>query len=117
MAGFEVEKGELREKSAVFSNGEKRRESSRRTLQNGLLSLLRSGIAGNGEFAQVPLFDEDSRNEIARQWVKPLTGYGKCNGRASRGGSEPFSGVLQSLTRDLFKIQPPGEWKTVVFYF
>jgi len=27
MAGFEVEKGELGEKSAVFSNGEKRREN------------------------------------------------------------------------------------------
>ena len=33
------------------------------------------------------------------------------------GDAEPFSGVLQSLTRDLFKIQPPGEWKTVVFHF
>jgi hypothetical protein len=27
MAGFEVEKGELGEKSAVFSNGEKRRKN------------------------------------------------------------------------------------------
>ncbi len=39
------------------------------------------------------------------------------NPRASRGGSEPFSGVLQSLTRDLFKIQPPGEVENVVFHF
>ena len=46
---------------------------------------------------------------------KPLTGYGKSDGRTSRGGSEPFSGVLQSLTRDLFESQPSGERKIVVF--
>jgi hypothetical protein len=54
MAGFEVEKGELGEKPAVFSNGEKRRENSRRSVRNGLFSLLRWGISGNGESAQVP---------------------------------------------------------------
>ncbi len=31
------------------------------------------------------------------------------------GPSEPFSGVLQSLTRDLFESQPSGERKIVVF--
>ena len=46
---------------------------------------------------------------------KTLTGYGKSNGRTSRGGSEPFSGVLQSQTRDLFESQPSRERKTVVF--
>jgi hypothetical protein len=46
---------------------------------------------------------------------KPLTGYGKSDGRTSWGGSEPFSGVLQSLTRDLFESQPFGGRKTVVF--
>jgi hypothetical protein len=45
---------ELGEKSAVFSNGEKRRESSQRSVRNGLFSLLRRGITGNGETAQVP---------------------------------------------------------------
>jgi hypothetical protein len=54
MAGFEAEKGELGEKSAVFSNGEKRRENVWRSARNGLLSLLRRGITGNGESAQVP---------------------------------------------------------------
>ncbi len=41
MAGFEVEKGELGEKSAVFSNGENRRKSGQRNLRNGLFTLLR----------------------------------------------------------------------------
>jgi len=54
MSGFEVEKGDLGEKSAVFSNGEKRRESGQRSVRNGLLSLLRRGISGHGESAQVP---------------------------------------------------------------
>ena len=54
MSGFEVEKGELGEKSAVFSNGEKRRESGRRNVRNGLLCLLRKEVPTNGEFAQVP---------------------------------------------------------------
>jgi len=31
-----------------------------------------------------------------------------------QGNSEPFSGVLQSQTRDLFKSQPSGERKSVV---
>jgi hypothetical protein len=43
MTRVEVEKGELGEKSAVFSNGEKRRENSRRSVRNGLFSLLRRG--------------------------------------------------------------------------
>ena len=46
---------------------------------------------------------------------KPLTGYGKSDGRTSRGGSEPFSGVLHSRTRGLFERQPSGEWEIVVF--
>ena len=45
---------DLGEKSAVFSNGEKRRESGQRSVRNGLLSLLRRGIPSNGESAQVP---------------------------------------------------------------
>ena len=69
MAGFEVEKGELGEKSAVFSNGENRREIGQRSTQNDLLSLLRRGITGNGESAQMPQFEEVGRNETARQWV------------------------------------------------
>ena len=47
---------------------------------------------------------------------KPLTGYGKSDGRTSRGDLEPFSGVLLSLTCDLFESQPSGERKTVVLY-
>ena len=43
MTGFEVEKGELGEKSAVFSNGEKRWENKPRNAQNGLFSLLPRG--------------------------------------------------------------------------
>jgi len=54
MSGFEVEKGELGEKSAVFSNGEKRQENSRRSARNGLFFLLRRGFPSNGELAQVP---------------------------------------------------------------
>ena len=54
IVGFEVEKGELGEKSAVFSNGEKRRKSGRRSVRNGLFILLRRGISGNGESVQVP---------------------------------------------------------------
>ena len=42
-------------------------------------------------------------------------GCGKSDGRTRRGDLEPFSGVLRSLTRDLFKSQPPGERKTVGF--
>ena len=57
MAGFEVEKGELGEQPAVFSNGEKRRENVWRSPRNGLFSLLCRGISGNGESAQVPLFE------------------------------------------------------------
>ena len=69
MAVFEVEKGELGEKSAVFSNGEKRLENSWRNALNGLFSLLRRGISGNGESAQVPSFEDVGRNETTRQWV------------------------------------------------
>jgi hypothetical protein len=43
MTRVEVEKGELGEKSAVFSNGEKRRENVWRSVRNGLFSLLRRG--------------------------------------------------------------------------
>jgi hypothetical protein len=43
MTRVEVEKGDLGEKSAVFSNGEKRRENVWRSAQNGLFSLLRRG--------------------------------------------------------------------------
>ena len=69
MAGFEVEKGELGEKSAVFSNGEKRLESGQRSVRNDLLCLLRREVPTNGESAQVPQFEEVGRNETARQWV------------------------------------------------
>jgi hypothetical protein len=69
MSGFEVEKGELGEKSAVFSNGEKRQENSRRSARNGLFSLLRREFLSNGEAAQVPLFEAVDRNKTARQWV------------------------------------------------
>ena len=60
---------ELGEKSAVFSNGEKRQENSWRNALNGLLSLLRRGFLSNGESAQVPQFEEVGRNKTARQWV------------------------------------------------
>ena len=69
MAGFEVEKGDLGEMLAVFSNGEKRRGNGQRSTRNGLFSLLRRGITGNGESSQVPQFEEVGRNETARQWV------------------------------------------------
>ena len=49
-----MENGELGEKSAVFSNGEKRLESSQRSVQNGLFILLSRGISGNGESVKVP---------------------------------------------------------------
>ena len=68
MLGFEVEKGELGEKSAVFSNGENRRENVWRSVRNGLFFLLRREVPTNGEFAQVPQFEEVGRNETARQW-------------------------------------------------
>ena len=58
---------DLGEKSAVFSNGEKRRESGRRSVRNGLFSLLRRGFPSNGESSQVPYFEVDSRNKTARQ--------------------------------------------------
>ena len=54
MSGFEAEKGDLGEKSAVFSNGEKRRESGQRSVRNGLFFLLRREVPTNGELAQVP---------------------------------------------------------------
>jgi len=57
MAGFEVEKGDLGEKSAVFSNGEKRRESGQRSVRNALFSLLRRGITENEESAQMLQFE------------------------------------------------------------
>ena len=38
------------------------------------------------------------------------------NGRTRRDDLEPFSGVLRSLIRDLFKSQPSGERKTVVLH-
>ena len=38
------------------------------------------------------------------------------NGRTNRGDLEPFSGVLRSLTRDLFKYQPSGERNPVVLH-
>ena len=65
MSGFEVEKVELGEKSAVFSNGEKRRKAGRRGPRNGLFSVLRREISGNGESAQVPCFTEVVENETA----------------------------------------------------
>ena len=64
-----MEKGDLGEKSAVFSNGEKRRENVWRSVRNGLFSLLCIGFSGTGESAQVPQFEEVGRNETARQWV------------------------------------------------
>jgi len=40
---------DLGEKSAGFSNGEKRRESGQRSVRNDLLSLLGRGVHANGE--------------------------------------------------------------------
>ena len=45
---------ELGEKPAVFSNGEKRRESGQKGVPNAPFSLLRRGIPSNGESSQVP---------------------------------------------------------------
>ena len=51
---FEAENVDLGEKPAVFSNGENRRKTGRRSPRNGLFSVLRRGMGANGESAQVP---------------------------------------------------------------
>ena len=111
MSGFEVEKGELGEKSAVFSNGENRRETGRRSVQNGLFAVLRWGIPANGESSQVPHFHSSCGKRKSPLTGKPSMGRGKSDGRTRRGDLEPFSSVLQSLTCDLFESEPSGERK------
>jgi len=54
MSGFEVEKGELGEKPAVFSNGENRRKDGRRSPRTAFSPFSTGGMAANGESAQVP---------------------------------------------------------------
>ena len=81
MAGFEVEKGELGEKSAVFSNGEKWRGNGQRNVQNGLLSLLRRGNLAKRRIYTSASFHDGWQKRNSPLTGKPSMGCGKSDGR------------------------------------
>ena len=81
MAGFEVEKGELGEKPAVFSNGEKRRENVWRSVRNGLFSLLRRGDGRKRRICTIAVFHDSCGKRNSPLTGKPSMGCVKSDGR------------------------------------
>ncbi|MBR6058498.1 MAG: hypothetical protein IKP58_10060 [Victivallales bacterium] len=77
MSGFEVENGDLGEKSVPFSNGEKQEENSQRNAENSLLTIFRWRMPKKGESAQVSWYEKRNNppmEAIGGRWEKHWSG-------------------------------------------